>query len=228
MTPIFPSSESREPHRRDLNDVEWASAQPSGDPNYEIGDVIEFKVGGIGVISEVRKPQNGWPSQYATKEVHGIDYREDGKYAWHYEGDFAARIGISPVHDLKRADNWGTAKVTSVGEELVTVTLDNGETRLLNIEDYERAYGPIKIGQKLVRDGELLIPEGFKREDIKMTTEETKTMNEAPSNEHQEFPQACCEKNTVLWKSSCHAGTVCSVCNKVTVTSGPGVAPVVP
>lgn len=60
-----------------------------------------------------------------------------------------------------KRDDWTSAEVIEIGEEFGTAKLDNGETTLIHVEDYERAYGKIAIGQKLVRKDGLLILEGF-------------------------------------------------------------------
>lgn len=94
------SPESREDHRNQYSDIEWAQKQPEGPPNYKIGDVVEFYVGGVGVIDEVSEPHGGWPSSYSTTKVEGYPDREDNKRAWHYEGDFKRTIAKSPLHFL--------------------------------------------------------------------------------------------------------------------------------
>jgi len=75
-------------HRRGISDIDWAKAQPKGPPKYAEGDVVEFHVGGFGVISEVSEPHNGWPSSYATHDVEGFPPHTNHISAWHYEGDF--------------------------------------------------------------------------------------------------------------------------------------------
>lgn len=67
---------------------------------YYIGDVVEFTVGGVGVIDSVFKAHNGLPESYSTKEVEGLPYRKDTKCAWHYEGDFKALVGESAIRSL--------------------------------------------------------------------------------------------------------------------------------
>jgi hypothetical protein len=89
---------SREPHRKAYNDVEWANAQPKGPPKYMIGDVVEFHAGGFGVIDKVSPFHSGCPSQYATTHIEGLPRYNKG--AWHYEGDFKRWVAQSPLHDL--------------------------------------------------------------------------------------------------------------------------------
>lgn len=88
-----------EEHRRGISDIQWARMQPM-EQNYYVGDVVEFKVGGIGVITEAQDAENGWPPSYATEEVKGHPYRKDGKVAWHYEGDFSRLVAESGIRKL--------------------------------------------------------------------------------------------------------------------------------
>lgn len=97
------SPESREKHRDQYNDLEWASQQPKGAPKYKVGDVVEFHAGGYGVIREVAQPHSGWPSSYATKDVEGYPPHAARKFAWHYEGDFKTLVAKSPLHSLPNA-----------------------------------------------------------------------------------------------------------------------------
>lgn len=80
-------------HRRGINDVAWARMQPDGPPNYRIGDVVEFMVGGFGVIDKVNEPLNGWPSSYSTDSYESLPPHATHKCAWHYEGDFKRLVG---------------------------------------------------------------------------------------------------------------------------------------
>lgn len=75
-------------HRKGMSDMQWANAQSQEPPNFMVGDIVEFMVGGFGIIVTVTKPHDGWPSSYAADPVPGLDYHSKGKYAWHYEGDF--------------------------------------------------------------------------------------------------------------------------------------------
>ena len=94
------SPDSREKHRNKYNDAEWARRQPKGAPKYKLGDVVEFHVGGFGVINEVCKPEGGWPSEYSTEDIAGMRPHKTRKSAWHYEGDFKRRFAKSPLHSL--------------------------------------------------------------------------------------------------------------------------------
>lgn len=98
----------REAHRRDFDDLQWASRQPIGDPKYKTGDVVEFHVGGFGVIAEVLKPHDGWPASYSTCEIKGLPYHKTRKNAWHYEGDFKTWVAKSPLHSLSLPQPEGT------------------------------------------------------------------------------------------------------------------------
>jgi hypothetical protein len=91
-------SEYIDEHRRGISDMEWARKQPQ-EINYFIGDIIEFEVGGVGIIDEVQKPRNGWPASYSTEEIEGRPFHAKSKTAWHYEGDFKKLIGKSPLRD---------------------------------------------------------------------------------------------------------------------------------
>lgn len=93
------SPESRDDHRKEFNDIEWDNQQPLGDPNYKIGDVVEFHVGGFGVISKVNVGDGGWANKYATDKVEGFD--PPPYHAWHLEGDFKELTAKSPLHYLE-------------------------------------------------------------------------------------------------------------------------------
>lgn len=104
------SPESREDHRRDYNDCEWHDAQRVGKPLYKCGDVIEFQVGGFGIISDVNKGNSptvypsieyGTPS-YAVDSIEGMEYHASNIHAWHYEGDLKKCIARSPLHELEK------------------------------------------------------------------------------------------------------------------------------
>jgi hypothetical protein len=98
------SPASREKHRNKYNDMEWAGRQPKGAPKYRVGDVVEFHVGGFGVIDKVSEPQGGWPSSYATDDIAGMAPHKTRKSAWHYEGDFKRWVAKSPLHSLQNSD----------------------------------------------------------------------------------------------------------------------------
>jgi hypothetical protein len=88
-----------EKHRRGISDMDWAAQQPKSQ-NYFIGDIVEFFVGGFGIIDEVSKAHGGWPPKYSTQKVEGYPYRSDGKVAWHYEGDVKALVQPSTLRNL--------------------------------------------------------------------------------------------------------------------------------
>lgn len=93
------NSECIDEHRRGMSDIEWARKQQQ-ETNYFIGDTVEFKVGGFGIIDEVQDCHDGWPASYATGKIKGRAYHHKHKSAWHYEGDFEKLIGKSPLRDL--------------------------------------------------------------------------------------------------------------------------------
>ena len=80
---------SEEAHRYGTTDMEWANAQQKGKPKYVVGDVVEFELGGVGVIITVNyRKDSGWPPSYSIKNMKGKPYHPRNKQAWHYEGDF--------------------------------------------------------------------------------------------------------------------------------------------
>jgi hypothetical protein len=76
----------------------WARKQPR-ETNYFIGDIVEFKVGGYGIIDEVQRHGSGWPAKYSTERVEGKPYHPTTKGAWHYEGDFKRLAGESTLRN---------------------------------------------------------------------------------------------------------------------------------
>lgn len=86
---------SYEKHRIGIPDHEWENAQPL-EQNYFIGDVVEFHVGGCGLIDEVLKSDHGGCPKYSTREVPGHDHHPT-RTAWHYEGDFKTLLSPSGV-----------------------------------------------------------------------------------------------------------------------------------
>ena len=56
--------------------------------NCKIGDVVEFKVGGLGVIVCAKESNFGWPASYGTEKVKGAEDHPTTKRAWHVEDDF--------------------------------------------------------------------------------------------------------------------------------------------
>jgi len=89
--------ESADKHRRGISDMAWAEQQPKGPPKYRLGDVVKFKVGGVGIITDVSKPHNGWPSSYAVKPIKGRKFHPKNKSAWHYEGDISKLVGRTRI-----------------------------------------------------------------------------------------------------------------------------------
>jgi len=88
-------------HRRGLSDMEWADAQRQGEPKYMFGDVVEFMVGGFGVIKEVSYNKNsGSPPSYSTENIKGFDSHKTAKIAWHYERDFKRLVSKSNLRSL--------------------------------------------------------------------------------------------------------------------------------
>lgn len=87
---------ARPAHRAQYDDQEWAKAQPKGPPSFGVGDIVEFRAGGFGVITEVNEPHGGWPSSYATEDADGFPPYEVS--AWHYEGDFKAVQRVACIY----------------------------------------------------------------------------------------------------------------------------------
>ena len=87
------SIRERDDHRKEFDDIQWADQQPTGAPNFNIGDIVEFKVGGYGMISEIRHTHGGWPSKYATAKIETLP--PPPYYAWHYEGDFTLKQAVT-------------------------------------------------------------------------------------------------------------------------------------
>jgi len=95
-------SKNVDAHRRGINDITWATMQPKGPPKYVLGDIVEFKVGGYGIITKVSKPHNGWPSEYSADEVPGLRFHAKGINAWHYEGDIKRLYRKSAIRATRR------------------------------------------------------------------------------------------------------------------------------
>ncbi len=87
------SGGSKDEHRKEFNDMQWADQQPTGAPNFNIGDIVEFKVGGYGIITKISEPHGGWPSSYATEKAKTLP--PPPYYAWHYEGDFTLKQAVT-------------------------------------------------------------------------------------------------------------------------------------
>lgn len=64
---------------------------------YYVGDFIEFKAGGFGMIIEVS--QNGWGRSYATSNVLG--FPRNRKKAWHWDYDIERIVSPSPTRQIK-------------------------------------------------------------------------------------------------------------------------------
>ena len=111
-----------EEHRKGITDLDWALAQPKKQ-GYYVGDVIEFHVGGIGLINAVSQ-NGGWPPSYATEPVKGFPYRpNDAKLAWHREGDFKALISPSGVRDFTFEANAATPLAPTSGGDDGTIAM---------------------------------------------------------------------------------------------------------
>ena len=97
------NSEYIDEHRRGISDIKWANKQPRADEQpwaeskYIEGDVVEFMVGGYGIINKVSLSQSGGPTQYATNPIKNKKFHAKGKYAWHYEGDIKKLIEESAI-----------------------------------------------------------------------------------------------------------------------------------
>lgn len=90
-------SEYTDEHRRGLSDMQWRSMQNFCPSKYMKGDIIEFMVGGFGIIDEV---DEGPPPQYSASKVRGLPFHATTKVAWHYEGDIKKLIGPSAIRNL--------------------------------------------------------------------------------------------------------------------------------
>lgn len=82
----------RPAHRREFTDIEWARAQRQGDPLYTIGAEVEFKEGGVGVVSTVSAGHDGWPPSYSVSPIKGKAFHPAGQCAWFYEGIFLIKV----------------------------------------------------------------------------------------------------------------------------------------
>lgn len=83
--------DNRDEHRKEFDDVEWNQQQVMQPPKFREGDIVEFKVGGFGVISTHPKnwsKDSGWAPSYATRSIDGMKEHATSKCAWHYEKDF--------------------------------------------------------------------------------------------------------------------------------------------
>lgn len=84
-------------HRGRMNDLQWAMSQPLGPARFAVGDVVEFKVGGFGIISGVSAAHDGWPCSYAATRIAGVPFHARGVGAWHYEGDIKRIVARSAI-----------------------------------------------------------------------------------------------------------------------------------
>jgi len=82
---------------------------------YQIGDVVEFSVGGFGVVRECEWIPNGPYYHYATSDVEGLPPHPKGIYAWFHDVEFKDVVATSVRqidHVLKRPDvQAGLAKI---------------------------------------------------------------------------------------------------------------------
>ena len=98
---IAASIRNRDEHRKEYNDSEWSDYQRLGPPIYMKGDIVEFIVGGIGVIEDVSwHPETGNPPACSAQPIgkHNFHYR--AKCAWHYEGDIKRIVRLSAIRSL--------------------------------------------------------------------------------------------------------------------------------
>ena len=95
-------------HRRGISDAAWARQQPK-EVNYFIGDVVEFKVGGFGVIDDVAHGPGDWPPGYSVKRVKGFAGHAKNKIAWHYEGDFLRLVAGGGPRVLRAQEIYNKA-----------------------------------------------------------------------------------------------------------------------
>lgn len=91
-------------HRRGISDMRWAEMQIKRDPIYMVGDVIEFKEGGFGVIAEVSSGY-GWPTSYSINPVVGLEHHPETKIAWFYEGDIKRLVQESNLRKFRNINN---------------------------------------------------------------------------------------------------------------------------
>jgi len=86
------NAEHIDEHRRGISDVAWENKQPDTPPKYMEGDIIEFIVGGIGIINKVSISNIGRPASYSTNPIKDKPFHAKGKGAWHYELDIKRLI----------------------------------------------------------------------------------------------------------------------------------------
>ena len=87
-------------HRRGINDFDWRKMQRISEPLYDVGDLVEFKAGGYGVITKVEDEIKDAPPMYATQPRKGLPYHSKGVDAWHYEGDIKRKVPWKEINKL--------------------------------------------------------------------------------------------------------------------------------
>lgn len=87
-------------HRRGKSDIDWARENVKPTQMYFVGDVVEFVVGGFGLIDRVSRASGGWPFSYATEDIEGHPPHARRKSAWHYDGDIKRLVAPSGVRLL--------------------------------------------------------------------------------------------------------------------------------
>ena len=98
---IAASIRLRDAHRKEYNDTEWLNWQRFGPPIYMKGDIVQFKVGGIGIIEEVSwRPETGNPPSYSAGPIDGRSFHFRNVCAWHYEGDIESIVKLSAIRSL--------------------------------------------------------------------------------------------------------------------------------
>jgi hypothetical protein len=83
-------------HRRGLSDGEWGSMQDKKNLYY-LGDIVSFKVGGMGIITDVSTPH---PRSYSCTKITGKPFHKDGKCSWHLVGDFKKLLYPSGIRSI--------------------------------------------------------------------------------------------------------------------------------
>ena len=83
-------------HRRGLSDGEWERMQDKKNLYY-LGDIVSFKVGGIGIITSV---STAHPRSYSCTKITGKPFHKGGKCAWHLAGDFKKLLYPSGIRSI--------------------------------------------------------------------------------------------------------------------------------
>ena len=94
------SSNYVDAHRRGINGMDWLSMQSKGPPLYVVGDVVSFRAGGMGIITDVDPAKGGFPTLYSADRIPNVPFHPNGKVAWHCEGDIEALIEPSAVRKI--------------------------------------------------------------------------------------------------------------------------------